>query len=60
MFAIKSLFLSIAALCIAIALCVGIQSISTFSKVNDALVSCQEDNPCWDCATMGNHICGAR
>lgn len=19
---------------------------------------CQEDEPCWDCATMGNHICG--
>jgi len=20
--------------------------------------SCQEDMPCWDCHTMGNHICG--
>lgn len=19
---------------------------------------CQEDQPCWNCATMGNHICG--
>jgi hypothetical protein len=19
---------------------------------------CQEDDPCWDCHTMGNHICG--
>lgn len=19
---------------------------------------CEEDQPCWDCATMGNHICG--
>lgn len=19
---------------------------------------CQEDDPCWDCATMGNLICG--
>lgn len=19
---------------------------------------CQEDDPCWDCAEMGNHICG--
>jgi hypothetical protein len=21
-------------------------------------VGCQEDNPCWDCKTMGNRICG--
>ncbi|MEO7555482.1 MAG: hypothetical protein ABIV94_02605, partial [Acidimicrobiales bacterium] len=20
--------------------------------------SCQEDDPCWDCSTMGNHVCG--
>jgi hypothetical protein len=20
--------------------------------------TCYEDEPCWDCATMGNHICG--
>jgi hypothetical protein len=20
---------------------------------------CQEDEPCWDCATMGNHVCGS-
>lgn len=20
--------------------------------------TCQEDEPCWDCHTMGNHICG--
>lgn len=19
---------------------------------------CQEDDPCWDCSTMGNHLCG--
>lgn len=19
---------------------------------------CEEDMPCWDCKTMGNHICG--
>lgn len=19
---------------------------------------CHEDDPCWNCATMGNHICG--
>lgn len=22
-------------------------------------VPCHEDDPCWDCATMGNHICGS-
>lgn len=21
---------------------------------------CQEDESCWDCRTMGNHICGPR
>lgn len=21
-------------------------------------VTCQEDMPCWDCTTMGNHKCG--
>jgi len=20
--------------------------------------TCQEDDPCWDCTTMGNHVCG--
>lgn len=20
--------------------------------------ACQEDEPCWDCSTMGNRICG--
>jgi len=22
------------------------------------LIGCQEDEACWDCATMGNRICG--
>lgn len=22
--------------------------------------SCQEDMPCWNCKTMGNHVCGHR
>lgn len=26
--------------------------------VNPMPISCQEDDPCWDCHTMGNHICG--
>jgi hypothetical protein len=21
-------------------------------------VTCQEDEPCWNCATMGNRVCG--
>lgn len=25
-----------------------------------ATVVCQEDDPCWDCSTMGNLICGTR
>ena len=23
------------------------------------VVRCEEDQPCWDCTTMGNKICGA-
>jgi hypothetical protein len=22
------------------------------------LERCQEDDPCWDCHMMGNHVCG--
>lgn len=22
-------------------------------------IVCEEDQPCWDCTTMGNQICGA-
>jgi len=22
-------------------------------------VACEEDEPCWDCTTMGNRICGS-
>lgn len=24
----------------------------------DLLAPCQEDEPCWDCTTMGNRVCG--
>lgn len=28
-------------------------------EIGDAVsVTCEEDMPCWDCVTMGNHICG--
>jgi hypothetical protein len=23
-----------------------------------ATAPCQEDQPCWNCETMGNHVCG--
>lgn len=26
--------------------------------VTEAAPACEEDEPCWDCATMGNRICG--
>lgn len=30
------------------------------SRIDAAAVetACQEDDPCWDCATMGNLVCG--
>lgn len=28
------------------------------SDVNPIQSDCREDMPCWDCATMGNQICG--
>lgn len=33
------------------------QSPATVSEVGPVPV-CQEDQPCWDCATMGNLVCG--
>jgi hypothetical protein len=28
-------------------------------KLDDQpVVSCMEDDPCWDCRTMGNNLCG--
>jgi hypothetical protein len=32
-------------------------SVST-TATTAAVSSCQEDDPCWDCETMGNRICG--
>lgn len=29
----------------------------TFSLPPALTVQCQEDQPCWDCHTMGNHTC---
>ena len=30
----------------------------TVSAPQTPLVPCREDQPCWDCLTMGNHLCG--
>jgi hypothetical protein len=27
-------------------------------QVGMAHARCEEDQPCWNCKTMGNHICG--
>lgn len=27
-------------------------------KIDKILHTCQEDESCWQCETMGNHICG--
>jgi hypothetical protein len=29
-----------------------------FTVFNQSSFRCQEDMPCWNCETMGNHICG--
>jgi hypothetical protein len=29
-----------------------------YSNGQKDTTTCQEDDPCWDCHTMGNHICG--
>lgn len=31
---------------------------STTVPFDDGDVDCQEDMPCWNCETMGNHVCG--
>lgn len=30
----------------------------TITRDGESHYGCQEDEPCWDCATMGNLICG--
>lgn len=32
----------------------GVQELRTMAPLR----VCQEDEPCWDCHTMGNHVCG--
>lgn len=29
-----------------------------FTTTTRTLAPCMEDEPCWDCSTMGNHLCG--
>jgi hypothetical protein len=31
---------------------------SVIRGVNDLHRTCTEDMACWDCETMGNHVCG--
>ena len=42
---------------------VGLFIAANLPAVTDAgradLSICQEDEPCWDCETMGNRLCGA-
>lgn len=28
------------------------------TRTDSANVRCEEDEPCWNCETMGNHVCG--
>ena len=30
------------------------------SAPSPSLAHCVEDDPCWNCSTMGNHICGVQ
>lgn len=35
----------------------GCSGTATSNKMNAA---CEEDQPCWDCNTMGNKVCGEK
>lgn len=35
-----------------------IPGLSPLSAADDMGNVCLEDQPCWDCATMGNQVCG--
>ena len=36
----------------------GDRGADTISGGSGAEGACMEDEPCWDCATMGNRVCG--
>lgn len=39
--------------------CIGvIDTPRTVDPLTLEVRACQEDDPCWDCSTMGNRICG--
>lgn len=35
----------------------GVQRMDVWQHGPDA-TACAEDDPCWDCSTMGNKVCG--
>lgn len=41
---------------VALALTLGLLGVAVHRA--DAAEVCHEDQPCWDCETMGNRICG--
>jgi hypothetical protein len=49
-----------ATLCILYGAAVGctMQAAPGVPPAPPVLTACAEDDPCWDCATMGNLICG--
>ena len=50
------LLISGAALAVFLLVCYSIGADWQDQRIKDA--ACQEDDPCWDCSTMGNGICG--
>lgn len=67
------LTLILAALAAAAGLAIGCQATTPMDRLSDTLSRpdqitttnhpderCHEDDPCWDCSTMGNRVCGPR
>lgn len=36
----------------------GVRALLTPGPAREPVAACQEDDPCWDCRTMGNLVCG--
>jgi hypothetical protein len=54
-----NLALTVIAAGLSLALGLLVSSPATPHRVDRVVASaCQEDEPCWDCRTMGNLICG--
>jgi len=37
---------------------IGIAALLGTAACHGNIPGCAEDDPCWDCSTMGNHSCG--